>query len=230
MTRVSRFEDHCVGCLGFESVCGSPTACQGGVLVAFFLFFCVQGSKGSTFLYPCFPVNASAICPKRMRAYVCWCPLGAPITQLPQEVQALLKKWPDCRRIELLDCRLTAHSCACLATDFQGDLNLDSLTLDYNPIGDEGVRILANSLASFGRCPNLSVAYCGLGPESGVYLADFLLSTDKLVTLNLQGNSLGPEGVIALAGVCFFSFHSFSFAPTSFCGMLSFSSFDERSL
>jgi len=78
---------------------------------------------------------------------------------------------------------------------------LKSLSLDYNPLGDEGIAALADGLRWNCFLENLSVSYCGIGCYGAGALAQDVIANEycKLTGLDLRGNELGPDGVAAIA-------------------------------
>ncbi|KAI5757335.1 NLRP13 [Gulo gulo luscus] len=70
------------------------------------------------------------------------------------------------------------------------------LCLGFNPLQDDGARLLCSSL-THPECAleRLVLWFCQLGAPSCRYLSDALLENKSLTHLNLRRNSLGDEGV-----------------------------------
>lgn len=77
---------------------------------------------------------------------------------------------------------------------------LRQLNLSSNPIGDEGVRVLANSLQS-GRCvlESLSLAHASLSDSGAIDVAMALPQLGSLTSLVLSHNTIRDSGASALA-------------------------------
>ena len=77
------------------------------------------------------------------------------------------------------------------------------LKLDHNDIGAEGVKRLAEGLATNQSLEHLSLTYCNIDAAGARPLFEILIfSKSKLKELNLSGNHLRNEGVIeVLRGV-----------------------------
>eukprot|EP00892_Ulva_mutabilis_P004358 jgi/Ulvmu1/2294/UM013_0141.1 len=81
-------------------------------------------------------------------------------------------------------------------------LHLLHVDLSGNPIGDHGVKLIAEEVCTGGgRCQleTLALDDCKLTERCGVYLEDMLLSTCTLSRLSLGWNNLAPRGAAALA-------------------------------
>ena len=71
------------------------------------------------------------------------------------------------------------------------------IKLDHNPIGSEGILILAQALSRNATVELLSLAYCDIGPDGAQGLFEILIfQGSKMLELNLQGNPLVNEGII----------------------------------
>jgi Ran GTPase-activating protein (RanGAP) involved in mRNA processing and transport len=78
---------------------------------------------------------------------------------------------------------------------------LTKLCLSGNPIGSEGVTILADALGR-NAMPNLKqleLDCCDIGDDGLVALVSALEQNDSLQILNLAGNNVGERGLMALA-------------------------------
>lgn len=72
------------------------------------------------------------------------------LRDLTQNVLPLKKnealKWPGYSALELVDCRIDFTGCAHISQALRTDIPLQVLTLDFNPIGDQGIATLAEGL------------------------------------------------------------------------------------
>lgn len=114
--------------------------------------------------------------------------------------QYLIKN-KDCNILELLDCQVTPLGCEHLNLAFTPKLggNLQMIKLDHNPIGDEGMHILAQGLGHNPTVELLSLTYCEIGPEGADGLFEIIIfQNSKMVELALSGNPLANDGVIKI--------------------------------
>ena len=73
------------------------------------------------------------------------------------------------------------------------------IKLDHNPIGDEGMSILSQSLAHNPDVELLSLTYCQIGPGGAEGIFEILIyQNSKLAELALAGNPIENEGVIKI--------------------------------
>ncbi|XP_059239400.1 NACHT, LRR and PYD domains-containing protein 13 [Mustela nigripes] len=93
-------------------------------------------------------------------------------------------------------CQLSAAVYRGLASCLTSTQRTTRLCLGFNPLQDEGVRLLCSSL-THPECAlqRLVLWFCQLGAPSCKYLSDALLENKSLTHLNLRRNSLGDEGV-----------------------------------
>jgi uncharacterized protein (TIGR02996 family) len=117
--------------------------------------------------------------------------------KLGDEGAAALAEWlPDLTSLALPYNNLSADGLRRLAGAWPGRPAM--LNLSWNPLGDEGVRALAESpLAE--RLEALDLGYAELGDGAARALADSPRLA-RLATLNLGTNRIGCEGLRALAG------------------------------
>jgi len=70
------------------------------------------------------------------------------------------------------------------------------IKLDHNPIGDEGMNIIAQGLGHNPEITLLSLTYCEIGPVGAQGLFEILIyQQSKIVELSLTGNPLLNEGI-----------------------------------
>uniref|UniRef100_A0A667HN41 NLR family pyrin domain containing 13 n=1 Tax=Lynx canadensis TaxID=61383 RepID=A0A667HN41_LYNCA len=93
-------------------------------------------------------------------------------------------------------CNLSAASYQDLALYLTSTQRTSRLCLGFNPLRDEGVRLLCASLTHH-ECAleRLVLWFCQLGTPSCKYLSDALLKNKSLTHLNLRKNNLRDEGV-----------------------------------
>lgn len=96
--------------------------------------------------------------------------------------------WEGLANLELIECNLSAVSCDLLGEKLATNIALKSLVLDFNPLGDDGVKILAEGLRKNSKLTTLQLAYCGITSASGQYLADGMIKGSKIKVLDLKGN------------------------------------------
>ena len=71
------------------------------------------------------------------------------------------------------------------------------IKLDHNPLGSEGVNILAQALGRNSTVELLSLSYCEIGADGAQGLFEILIyQSSKMLELCLQGNPLVNEGII----------------------------------
>ena len=74
---------------------------------------------------------------------------------------------PNCITLELLDCQISPLGCEFLqkALTPRSGAELQILKLDHNPIGSEGMQLLAKALALNNNILLVSLGYCGIDAE-----------------------------------------------------------------
>ena len=103
--------------------------------------------------------------------------------------------------LELLDCQISPLGCEFLNQAFRHRVggNLQMIKLDHNPIGSEGMNILAQGLGSNPEVILLSLTYCEIGPEGGDALFEVIIyQNSKLAELSLTGNPLTNDGIVPI--------------------------------
>ena len=103
--------------------------------------------------------------------------------------------------MELLDCAITPLGCEQLNRAFTTKVGgcLQMIKLDHNPIGDEGMNILAQSLGYNPDVNLLSLTYCEIGPIGAEGLFEIIIyQNSKMIELGLTGNPLKDEGIIKI--------------------------------
>ncbi|XP_047690390.1 NACHT, LRR and PYD domains-containing protein 13 isoform X6 [Prionailurus viverrinus] len=100
------------------------------------------------------------------------------------------------KELSLEKCNLSAASYQDLALYLTSTQRTSRLCLGFNPLRDEGVRLLCASLTHH-ECAleRLVLWFCQLGIPSCKYLSDALLKNKSLTHLNLRKNNLRDEGV-----------------------------------
>ena len=110
-----------------------------------------------------------------------------------------ITRFHNCTVLELLDCNLTPLGCEFLNRAFVPRIGgrLQMVKLDHNPIGDEGMKMIATGLSMNPEIELLSLTYCEIGPEGADGIFDVIIyQQSKLVELALSGNPLGNDGII----------------------------------
>jgi hypothetical protein len=92
-----------------------------------------------------------------------------------------------------------APGCAHIAQALRTDIPLQSLTLDFNHIGDEGVLSLAEGLRYNKDLTHLSLAYCRIGPRGGSVIGTQIIRESKVKKILLPGNRILSDGLLAIA-------------------------------
>ncbi|XP_060996276.1 NACHT, LRR and PYD domains-containing protein 2-like, partial [Dama dama] len=108
--------------------------------------------------------------------------------------------YPECQlqTLVLRHCNINRHGCKYISKILQGDSNLTSLDLGFNPIAT-GLCFLYEAL----KKPNcnlkcLGLWGCSITPFSCQYLASALVSSRSLETLDLDQNAWGQSGIVVL--------------------------------
>eukprot|EP00759_Apiculatamorpha_spiralis_P044123 PhF_6_TR41279/c0_g1_i1/m.62422 len=121
-------------------------------------------------------------------------------TSCPEIVKALSGR--DCaRKIDLGNNRMNVHACEVFAASLkeQIGMRIACLTLEKNPIGDDGLSALVTSLRGK-HIKFLDLTDCGITGKSRDCLQDMLLHCAELVTLHLDNNKLGDACIQHLCG------------------------------
>ncbi|ROJ25455.1 Ribonuclease inhibitor [Anabarilius grahami] len=103
---------------------------------------------------------------------------------------------------KLSNCGITAEGCAALASALRSTASLlRDLDLNFNDIGDSGVKLLSAGLEnSYCKLETLRLRQCGVTDESCAALASALRSNpSNLRQLKLTENKLGDSGVKLLS-------------------------------
>ncbi|XP_065775556.1 NACHT, LRR and PYD domains-containing protein 7-like [Muntiacus reevesi] len=108
--------------------------------------------------------------------------------------------YPECQlqTLVLRHCNITRHGCKYISKVLQGDSNLTSLDLGFNPIAT-GLCFLYEALKKPDcnlKC--LGLWGCSITPCSCQYLASALVSSRSLETLDLDQNAWGQSGIVVL--------------------------------
>lgn len=100
--------------------------------------------------------------------------------------------------LELPGCQITARGATYLAKLLAENSTIESLSLDFNPLGDSGARNLCDALRWNSSLHTLSLQYCQIEGLGGAALASCAIKGSNVATLLLKGNCLGASGVCAL--------------------------------
>lgn len=103
--------------------------------------------------------------------------------------------------LELVKCGIEVNACQ-LITELlhpKDALDIQVITLDYNPIGNLGVENLMKNLAFNFNLTYLSLAYCGINAD-GVYHIKKMFDNQKnnLIYFSLEGNEIEAKGAMDL--------------------------------
>lgn len=101
--------------------------------------------------------------------------------------------------LELLDCRLGATACIPLSRSLRDNVPLKTLLLDHNPIGDQGVMLLAEGLRHNKELQMLAIEYCRIGPAGGILIGDEIVRHSGIRRLHLRGNRIMAAGITGIA-------------------------------
>ncbi len=115
----------------------------------------------------------------------------------------LLANWlrlnSSIKLLEMIDTKITLHTCKAFSNALQSNETLNTVTLDYNDLGDEGAQYLSIGLSWNPSIANLSLKYCNITENGGVVIGNEMIGKNQsLVSLNLQGNPIGPNGIIQI--------------------------------
>ena len=82
-------------------------------------------------------------------------------------ISQFLIKYEECVILELLDCAITPLGCEFLNNVFMPGTGgkLQVIKLDHNPLGSDGMNIIAEGLAQNPIVNVLSLTYCEIGPD-----------------------------------------------------------------
>ncbi|XP_004459835.2 ribonuclease inhibitor [Dasypus novemcinctus] len=108
---------------------------------------------------------------------------------------------PDCslRILWLWECDITAEGCRDVCRLLRAKDSLRELSLAGNQLGDEGARLLCESLREPGcRLESLWVKSCGFTAACCPHFGSMLGHNKSLLELQLSGNALGDAGVQTL--------------------------------
>ena len=98
--------------------------------------------------------------------------------------------------MEFLNCNINPLWCEFISRIFEPSLpcSLETLTLDYNTFGNEGLNNLVKYLPLNSTLKNLSLAYCDINEKGVQYLGDLITKSPSLEKLILMGNPIKDEG------------------------------------
>jgi Ran GTPase-activating protein (RanGAP) involved in mRNA processing and transport len=109
---------------------------------------------------------------------------------------------PKLVQLDVTDCLFGPVGCGYLAGYLRkiSKANVETVKLDYNDIGSEGLKILCDGLMFNCALKKLSLAYCNIDARGGAELTRVLSRQEiGLTNLNLEGNELGSRGIIELS-------------------------------
>nr|XP_044995263.1 ribonuclease inhibitor [Jaculus jaculus]XP_044995268.1 ribonuclease inhibitor [Jaculus jaculus]XP_044995274.1 ribonuclease inhibitor [Jaculus jaculus]XP_044995283.1 ribonuclease inhibitor [Jaculus jaculus]XP_044995293.1 ribonuclease inhibitor [Jaculus jaculus]XP_044995302.1 ribonuclease inhibitor [Jaculus jaculus]XP_044995308.1 ribonuclease inhibitor [Jaculus jaculus] len=105
---------------------------------------------------------------------------------------------PSCKlkTLWLWECNITAEGCRDLCRVLRSKSNLKELSLANNELGDEGARLLCESLLEPGcQLELLWVKTCSLTPACCSHFRSMLAQNRSLLELQMSSNPLGDSGV-----------------------------------
>ncbi|XP_069313028.1 NACHT, LRR and PYD domains-containing protein 5 [Eulemur rufifrons] len=103
------------------------------------------------------------------------------------------------QRLILDQCSLTVDSCDFLAVVLTGNARLTHLSLNWNPLQDEGVSLLCKVLMKpWCQLQDLELVGCHLTAACCTNLSCVIMTSKHLKSLDLTANALGDSGVTAL--------------------------------
>ncbi|XP_078477364.1 ribonuclease inhibitor-like [Lampetra planeri] len=107
---------------------------------------------------------------------------------------------PSTHPLSLFQCSLTDKSGSSLSVILKANRGLKNLCLNFNEIGDSGLRLLADGmLGREGRLEMLYLCQCSLTDKSSSSLSVILKANRGLKSLWLGGNKIGDSGLRLLA-------------------------------
>ncbi|VEU41045.1 unnamed protein product [Pseudo-nitzschia multistriata] len=119
--------------------------------------------------------------------------------RLVEGLSGLVEACPNLEELHLVECNLHPRACGFLSGDlFEGPSprrppSLRVLSLEGNPIGNEGVCLLAEAIRDNGSLVALDLDRVGCSGSGMAALADALGDNDCLESLSLVGNEIGGE-------------------------------------
>ena len=137
-----------------------------------------------------------------LRSFRCW-KAGAE-DEGTRSIAQYMRMTPSILTLELMECGLTSLACEFLGRLLSPEVNcpLQTLRLDHNNIGNEGVINLAKGLSMNSELKTLTMSYCNFDEKAAKPLLQILIFQDSgILDLDLQGNRLGNQG-------CCFVLHS----------------------
>ncbi|XP_027809278.3 ribonuclease inhibitor isoform X2 [Marmota flaviventris] len=109
---------------------------------------------------------------------------------------ALLRASSRLRTLWLWECDITGEGCKDLCRVLKAKQSLKELSLAENQLGDEGARLLCESLLEPGcQLESLWVKTCGLTAACCPYFRSVLAQNKFLLELQISSNQLGDAGV-----------------------------------
>ena len=94
--------------------------------------------------------------------------------------------WEGLVNLELIECNLTSVACDLIGEKLRENIVLKSLVLDFNPLGDAGIKFLVSGLARNNKLSTLKVAYCGISSAAAQHIADGMVLGSKIKVLDLR--------------------------------------------
>ncbi|CAG5136519.1 unnamed protein product, partial [Candidula unifasciata] len=70
---------------------------------------------------------------------------------------------------------------------------IETLILDHNSIGNEGVEYIAEGLQENSSVTTLDLSFAGIGERGGESLMDMLKKNTKIIDINLTGNEMSQQ-------------------------------------
>lgn len=129
-----------------------------------------------------------------------------------KEFDQALRTWLQLRRVDNIDHHLREDSSgrkslylrslelepgdmegltACFRNHPEGAKKVDSVSLSYNTLGDEGVVLLMSHLPS--SVHTLGLVSCGVGDAGGQAILDWITAATSLNTVCIENNSFSSE-------------------------------------
>lgn len=103
--------------------------------------------------------------------------------------------------LEFMNCNIGVLGCEIISRLLSPStkINIKILTLDYNLIGNLGLKELANNLCLSNKLTYLSLNYCGIDSEGvDLLIKIFENETTSIEKLFIQGNCIGNSGITKL--------------------------------
>ncbi|KAH8620180.1 putative Leucine Rich repeat [Trypanosoma vivax] len=94
--------------------------------------------------------------------------------------------------VEFPGCQIGPVGAKHISTLLTENESIGRCILDFNPLGDAGVKVIASAVRWNGTLEELSLQHCGIESPGAEAIAEGVLSCSNVRSLSLRGNALGP--------------------------------------